>query len=119
MDKQAKIYIAGHRGMVGSVVVRALQAQGCQTILTRTHSELDLLDQAAVNAFFEAVQQAGYPLTDDVNGYKQEGFAAFDRNLHRGRRLSAARARSAGMLRTTNLAGTARSPRRSVLMNLP
>ena len=39
-------------------------------------------------AFFEAVQQAGYQLTDDVNGYRQEGFAAFDRNLHRGRRLS-------------------------------
>ncbi|MFI7451631.1 choline dehydrogenase [Nonomuraea sp. NPDC049714] len=44
------------------------------------------------DAFFEAVQQAGHPLTDDVNGYRQEGFAAFDRNLHRGRRLSAARA---------------------------
>jgi choline dehydrogenase len=43
-------------------------------------------------AFFEAVQQAGYPLTDDVNGYRQEGFAPFDRNVHRGRRLSAARA---------------------------
>ncbi|WP_051246808.1 choline dehydrogenase [Nocardioides halotolerans] len=43
-------------------------------------------------AFFEAVQQAGHPLTDDVNGYRQEGFAPFDRNLHRGRRLSAARA---------------------------
>ena len=43
-------------------------------------------------AFFEAAQQAGYPLTDDVNGYRQEGFAAFDRNVHRGRRLSAARA---------------------------
>ena len=43
-------------------------------------------------AFFEAVQQAGYPLTDDVNGYRQEGFAAFDRNIHRGRRLCAARA---------------------------
>lgn len=43
-------------------------------------------------AFFEAVQQAGYPLTDDVNGYRQEGFAAFDRNVYRGRRLSAARA---------------------------
>jgi choline dehydrogenase len=43
-------------------------------------------------AFFEAVQQAGYPLTADVNGYQQEGFAAFDRNIHRGRRLSAARA---------------------------
>ena len=44
------------------------------------------------NAFFEAVQQAGYPLTKDVNGYQQEGFAKFDRNVHRGRRLSAARA---------------------------
>ena len=43
-------------------------------------------------AFFEAVQQAGYPLTDDVNGYRQEGFAKFDRNVHRGRRLSASRA---------------------------
>ncbi|MCJ7832568.1 MAG: choline dehydrogenase, partial [Actinobacteria bacterium] len=43
-------------------------------------------------AFFEAVQQAGYPLTDDVNGYRQEGFAPFDRNIRRGRRLSAARA---------------------------
>ena len=43
-------------------------------------------------AFFEAVQQAGYPLTDDVNGRKQEGFAKFDRNISRGRRLSAARA---------------------------
>jgi choline dehydrogenase len=43
-------------------------------------------------AFFEAAQQAGYPLTDDVNGYRQEGFAKFDRNIYRGRRLSAARA---------------------------
>jgi choline dehydrogenase len=43
-------------------------------------------------AWFEAAQQAGYRLTDDVNGYRQEGFAPFDRNVHRGRRLSAARA---------------------------
>ncbi|MBO0819127.1 MAG: choline dehydrogenase, partial [Actinobacteria bacterium] len=43
-------------------------------------------------AFFTAVQQAGYPITKDVNGFQQEGFAAFDRNIHRGRRLSAARA---------------------------
>jgi len=43
-------------------------------------------------AFFEAVTQAGYRLSDDVNGYRQEGFAAFDRNIHRGRRWSAARA---------------------------
>jgi choline dehydrogenase len=44
------------------------------------------------DAFFAAVQEAGYPLTDDVNGYRQEGFAAFDRNVHKGRRLSASRA---------------------------
>lgn len=44
------------------------------------------------SAFFKAVQQAGFELTSDVNGYKQEGFAAFDRNIRRGRRLSASRA---------------------------
>lgn len=44
------------------------------------------------DAFFGAVQEAGYPLTDDVNGYRQEGFAPFDRNIHRGRRWSASRA---------------------------
>ena len=44
------------------------------------------------SAFFAGVQEAGYPLTSDVNGYRQEGFAPFDRNIHRGRRLSAARA---------------------------
>ncbi len=43
-------------------------------------------------AFLEATEQAGHPRTDDVNGYRQEGFAKFDRNVHRGRRLSAARA---------------------------
>ena len=43
-------------------------------------------------AWFEAAQQAGYPLTSDVNGYRQEGVAAFDRNIRRGRRISAARA---------------------------
>ena len=44
------------------------------------------------DAFFAAVQEAGFPLTEDVNGYRQEGFAKFDRNVHDGRRLSAARA---------------------------
>lgn len=54
-------------------------------------------------AFFEAVQQAGHRLTDDVNGYRQEGFAAFDRNLYRGRRLSAARAYLHPVRRRRNL----------------
>src|SRR5499427_3462965 len=49
-------------------------------------------DNRLFKAFFAAVQQAGYPLTTDVNGFRQEGFAAFDRNIHHGRRLSAARA---------------------------
>ena len=54
-------------------------------------------------AFFEAVQEAGYPLTADVNGYRQEGFAPFDRNVHRGRRLSAARAYLHPVLSRPNL----------------
>jgi len=60
-------------------------------------------DNPLFGAFFEAVQQAGYPLTDDVNGYRQEGFAAFDRNVHRGRRLSAARAYLHPVKRRRNL----------------
>lgn len=54
MNKQAKIYVAGHRGMVGSAIVRQLKAAGCENIVTRTHAELDLTNQAAVNAFFAA-----------------------------------------------------------------
>jgi choline dehydrogenase len=44
------------------------------------------------DAFFKACEEAGFPLTDDVNGYRQEGFARFDRNIYRGRRYSASRA---------------------------
>ncbi len=51
MKADAKIYVAGHRGMVGSAIVRRLQADGFERIVTRTHSELDLLDQSAVHAF--------------------------------------------------------------------
>ena len=54
-------------------------------------------------AFFAAVQQAGLSLTQDVNGFRQEGFAAFDRNIHRGRRLSAARAYLHPVKRRANL----------------
>jgi choline dehydrogenase len=60
-------------------------------------------------AFFKAVQQAGYPLTDDVNGFRQEGFAQFDRNVHRGRRLSAARAYLHPVMRRPNLDVTCRA----------
>ncbi len=54
-------------------------------------------------AFFAAVQEAGLTLTDDVNGYRQEGFAPFDRTIHKGRRLSAARAYLHPVLRRPNL----------------
>lgn len=52
-DLSQKIYVAGHRGMVGSAIVRILQAQGYANIVTRTHAEMDLTDQIAVKAFFE------------------------------------------------------------------
>lgn len=52
-DLNQKIYVAGHRGMVGSAIVRNLQSQGYTNIVTRTHAEMDLTDQAAVKAFFE------------------------------------------------------------------
>lgn len=52
MEKDSKIYVAGHRGMVGSAIVRELHRQGYHNIITRTHSELDLTNQVAVNSFF-------------------------------------------------------------------
>ena len=52
MEHNSKIYVAGHRGMVGSAIVRELVRQGYTNIITRTHSELDLIDQRAVNGFF-------------------------------------------------------------------
>ncbi len=51
--KQGKIYVAGHRGLVGSAIVRQLKTLGCTNIITRTHTELDLVDQAQVQAFFK------------------------------------------------------------------
>jgi GDP-L-fucose synthase len=51
LDKSAKIYVAGHRGMVGSAICRRLQASGYSNLLTRAHADLDLLEQAAVHAF--------------------------------------------------------------------
>lgn len=54
MEKNAKIYVAGHRGMVGSAIVRRLQKDGYSNLVTRTSQELDLRNQQAVNDFFEA-----------------------------------------------------------------
>ncbi|RYU90400.1 GDP-L-fucose synthase [Mucilaginibacter terrigena] len=59
MNKNDKIYIAGHRGMVGSAIMRKLQAEGFTNFVTRTSAELDLRDQAAVADFFEQ-EKPGY-----------------------------------------------------------
>lgn len=55
-NPEHKVFVAGHRGMVGSAIVRALKAKGYRRIVTRTRDELDLLDQAAVRRFFEVEQ---------------------------------------------------------------
>lgn len=52
MERDSKIYVAGHRGMVGSAIVRELERQGYTNIVTRTHKELDLTRQEAVEKFF-------------------------------------------------------------------
>jgi GDP-L-fucose synthase len=54
MPGDQKIYVAGHRGMVGAAILRALRQHGYQDLITRTHAELDLTDQAGVRAFFQA-----------------------------------------------------------------
>lgn len=53
MDKHSKIFVAGHRGLVGSAILRALQARGYRNLVVRTRAELDLRNQATVNQFFE------------------------------------------------------------------
>ena len=52
MDKDSKIYVAGHRGLVGSAIMRKLKAEGCKNLLTHTHAELDLTRQEKVEEFF-------------------------------------------------------------------
>lgn len=58
MDKDSLIYVAGHRGLVGSAICRALARDGYENLLTRTHAELDLCDQAAVRTFFAQYRPA-------------------------------------------------------------
>ena len=53
---KSKIYVAGHRGLAGSAIVRRLQRGGCESIITMTRDELDLRDQVAVDAFFREVR---------------------------------------------------------------
>lgn len=58
MNKEDKIYVAGHKGLAGSAIVRALQADGFENLLLRTHQELDLEDKAATRDFFKAERPA-------------------------------------------------------------
>ncbi|MEE2960355.1 MAG: choline dehydrogenase [Myxococcota bacterium] len=68
-------------------------------------------------AFLDAAEQAGYPRTDDVNGFQQEGFGVFDRNVYRGRRLSAARAYLHPVLKRPNLTLVTRAMTNKVLFD--
>ncbi len=70
-----------------------------------------------IGAFLNAVQQAGHSLTTDVNGYEQEGFARFDRNVHKGRRLSAARAYLHPVMSRPNLTVTTRATASRILFD--
>ena len=53
LDRKAPVFVAGHRGMVGSAIMRKLEAEGFSNLITRTRAELDLTDQAAVRSFFD------------------------------------------------------------------
>jgi len=53
LDDKTRIFVAGHRGLVGSAITRALRRQGCQNLILRTHQELDLTDQSEVRMFFQ------------------------------------------------------------------
>ena len=77
MEKDAKIYVAGHRGMVGSAIVRQLEKEGYTNIITRTHKELDLCRQDAVEEFF-AKEKPDYVFLAAINpGENQENVAWF------------------------------------------
>ena len=79
MDLAAKIYVAGHRGMVGSAIVRALRAAGHTSVVTRTSAELDLRDGAATRAFLAAEQPAAVVMAAArVGGIKANSTEPYD-----------------------------------------
>ena len=79
MDLAAKIYVAGHRGMVGSAIVRALRAAGHTSVITRTSAELDLRDGAATRAFLAAEQPAAVVMAAArVGGIKANSTEPYD-----------------------------------------
>ena len=59
LNSLSKVYVAGHRGMVGAAIIRQLEQLGVEKIISRTHAELDLCDQVAVRAFMQA-QKTGF-----------------------------------------------------------
>ena len=82
LTPRSKIYVAGHRGMVGAAIVRKLRSAGYSNIVFRTHSELDLTDQRAVDVFFEVAQpdhkdRMGFRflhhLIDEMNYFLRDG----------------------------------------------
>jgi len=79
MDRAAKIYVAGHRGMVGSAIVRALRAAGYTSIVTRTSAELDLRDGAATSAFLASEKPAAVVMAAArVGGIKANSTEPYD-----------------------------------------
>ncbi len=100
MDKNAKIFVAGHRGMVGSAIVRRLQAAGYTNVITRGRSELNLLDQAAVHAFL-AEQKPDYLF---IAAAKVGGIQA--NNTYRADFLYQNLAIEANLIHGAHLAGT-------------
>ena len=79
MDLAAKIYVAGHRGMVGSAIVRALRAAGHTSVVTRTSAELDLRDGAATRAFLATEQPAAVVMAAArVGGIKANSTEPYD-----------------------------------------
>ena len=83
MEKNAKIYVAGHRGMVGSAIVRELNRQGYNNIITRTHKELDLTRQDQVEAFFEAEKpEYVFLAAAKVGGIVGKGKGLYAESLH-------------------------------------
>jgi nucleoside-diphosphate-sugar epimerase len=64
MQKNSRIYVAGHRGLVGSALVRALQRRGYSNLITRTHAELDLTDRMAVRRW------GAYTVIEEAPGFK-------------------------------------------------
>src|SRR5260370_5161692 len=69
MTPDSRIYVAGHRGLAGSALVRQLQAKGYRNLITRTHAELDLIEQRAVREFFHRERpEAGFLPASKVGG---------------------------------------------------